>query len=245
MLTTWSCCSKSHLCNTQNTSAINSCPPEKFALRCGFLAQPSWLSATFQSLLSKAALHSKGPVSELCLLATAFNTAQLELLFCFWLLLEHFLVLKDLTFHKHSCWYKCWRSAEYCDWDFQTCGGLGAYFLMFFRKRGQFCRQHLTRMLSGMLRTDLCEYAYIPTHHMAWGKMCRVCAKIMQRFLFSFCKKENLRKELVIGVDKHSPGIEKKCTEAFRFGFYLVVMIQVLVLKAELKNVICPYCIMS
>lgn len=45
-------------------------------------------------------------------------------------------------------------------------GGLGAHFLMFFRKRGQFCRWHVTRMLSGMLRTDLCEYAYIPTHHM-------------------------------------------------------------------------------
>lgn len=35
--------------------------------------------------------------------------------------------------------------------------GLGAHVLMFFRKRGQFCRQHVTKMLSGMLRTDLCE----------------------------------------------------------------------------------------
>lgn len=60
---------------------------------------------------------------------------------------------------------------------------------------------------------------------MAWGKVCRVCVKIMQSFLFSFCKKENLKKEQAIGVDKHSSGIEKKCTESSRFGFYLVVMI--------------------
>lgn len=72
---------------------------------------------------------------------------------------------------------------------------------------------------------ELCEHTYIPTRHMALDKIYVSFVPKSLQILFLVLQEENPKKEQAIDMYKYSSGIEKKCIEASRVGFHLLVKI--------------------